>query len=480
VKRLLIICVATFLLIAMSVYSEEGNVSQMQDYLPLCTGNSWTYIHVEEPGRIIRNWAEVVLKGGLIYSVRGRKPSSGSTKTEVYTVGDSITLDQIRFWNIEIKNSASDARDGRYHHIPEPPRLLLWGKRLLDDGSLLSIVEERIVRYSTMTSIPSEAEHRAELLIAPERQGIRVIAGRGIAEMICLPNRITINTPAGEFTNCITMVTRVEPEEGSSDDDVESGWESYSYYAPGVGLVKEVQKDLDDNVNYTLELKSYNITGPNGKQDDSHLVSRIYAIPTNSLSAMEAHEVAGPMAEEWRSGAVLVDLMTDRGAYPIPVGTPLPDGRIASERMIIVADLTKPGELAYSVEIQRPPHIDRFVNTFRWRCIYKHQDDYLNILVSKQFIQSEEGKQVPDSGEVQIKDWRIDTDRAISISEQNEATPRGYLFRLKTWRHNNKLIPFWTVPYVLPDHKLFVINATTGQMVIGTETENIKSPFPEE
>jgi hypothetical protein len=475
-KRLLGVYIMTLLIIATSVSSADQEVSPFIEYFPLQTSNSWTYIRTEEPEQTVRYWTRQTLqRSGAVYSVRGRKLPKAGVTTEVYTVGESVELGRIRFWNINISHGA---RDGRYDHAPEPPRRILWGKRRLEEGNALSIVEETIVRFSTMATIPSEAVHTAELLIAPPREGIGVRVQRGIAEITCHPIRETVNVQAGSFANCLVMIIRVKPDDNSSNDSLQGGWETHSYYAPNVGLVKEVQKNLAGHLTYTLTLKHYRIAPPSEEPEKTRRISTISPVPANSLSAKEAESTAQSVVKPWYPDAALVDILTDRGAYPLQAGTPLPKGGVASGRTIIIGELTgEQGELlGYSVSVDEVPDINRFVNVFRWRCIYKHQEKYLIVLVSKYFVQFQEATETSDVRTVPIQNWEIDTNQAISIAEQNEAIPRGYNFRLAMWKYNDKLLPFWTIPYMLPDQRIFVINATTGQMLIGLEAEKVTPP----
>jgi hypothetical protein len=445
-KRLLGVYMMTLLMIAAPVSSEEKETSQLIDYFPLQTGNSWTYIRTEEQGQVVSNWAqETILRTGTVYNVRGRQfPEAPGTTTEVYTVGESIELDPnhywnlnpIHFWNIKINDEA--VRDGRYGDKLDRPRRILWGKKQLNEGNILVIVEEVTVHLSTMATIPSEAVHKAELLIAPPKEGIGVKTQRGNAEIVCRPMRETVNVQAGSFANCLVMVT--------SGDGLESGWETHSYYAPNVGLVQEVQRDSGGNVTYTLTLKDYKIITPSGKQEQPPTF-KTPSVPATSVSAMEADKAVESVVKKWHAEAVLVDLFADYGVYSFPKGASLLRGGLSSGK----------------------------ANVFRWRRLYRYQEKYLTVVVSKYFLQFQEGNPLPDGAapiqnwNVPIQNWKIDSDQAISIAEQNEAIPWGIYFRLAMWKYNDKLLPFWTMPYMLPDQRLFLINATTGQILIGVE-----------
>ncbi|TAL70167.1 MAG: hypothetical protein EPN82_06010 [Bacteroidetes bacterium] len=67
----------------------------------------------------------------------------------------------------------------------------------------------------------------------------------------------TINVPAGTFKNCLLV-----KQESNLELCEQLGLNyriTYSYYAPDVGLIKEIQQDEYGNIIYKLELESYNI-----------------------------------------------------------------------------------------------------------------------------------------------------------------------------------------------------------------------------
>lgn len=74
-----------------------------------------------------------------------------------------------------------------------------------------------------------------------------------------------VTVPAGTFTGCVRQVITVRPDllRGKDQDEalptddlnpMNRGWKVVSYFGPDVGLVKVVQRDLNDNLLCTVEL----------------------------------------------------------------------------------------------------------------------------------------------------------------------------------------------------------------------------------
>ncbi len=162
------------------------------------------------------------------------------------------------FWKISVEGTKP--RDGRYSPILVQPNIR-WGYQgqavnERTDGVWLSLDDKEY--YSE--------DYRWAVVLVPNtvhsdpfRDPPRWAVAARIAE------NETVRVPAGAFTDCLKNITMIH---GKNITDVlfrgvtpayssEDGYMVISYYAKGIGLVKEIQYDTNGRENYLLELKSF-------------------------------------------------------------------------------------------------------------------------------------------------------------------------------------------------------------------------------
>jgi len=186
------------------------------------------------------------------------------SRTETYKVD---AHDKSGAWQISITSvpSSGKPRDGRYIGASK----ILWGRTSTGANTATHQV------YETIVHDPEGFGPNKELLRLPAMDchwlapswKTTVPRGRHTAALWstsvggCVvdysTNRITtVKVAAGAFHNCV--VTK-EVRGVMGQDAPRTAYTTYSFFSPGVGLVKEVQKDEAGEVLYTMELKSYHL-----------------------------------------------------------------------------------------------------------------------------------------------------------------------------------------------------------------------------
>ena len=275
-KKTIVGLIAIAAIVAVVIFAgcveEDTTVStptpKEQNYLPLAKGNTWTYERTVEDPEKVYIWRHLVcLQTGHTYTARGlgfkKNDDIPKKGIEKYTVENRGKIDGKEFWEINI--STLYARDGRYQFVGHPAERILWGRISTGETDLRSWVEERI-NYGFAPLSPcmsglsySKTVHQAWFLLEP-REDLEVSTEYGLTTITATANRIDILTPAGKFPKCLEVITEVASEdETKKSSDIGMGWTTYSYYAPNVGLVKEVQKDYKGDTTYTLELIDYKL-----------------------------------------------------------------------------------------------------------------------------------------------------------------------------------------------------------------------------
>ncbi|MCK4340647.1 MAG: hypothetical protein KAY37_02845 [Phycisphaerae bacterium] len=235
-------------------------------YLPMNTGNTWTYYKSTSGKGEILLWALIERsgdKGKVAYITAKAGPA---TSQETYTVQESVQDGRLKFWQIRV--DPTEARDGRYGSIPGTAlrvEKILWGR--VPSSEHIIEIDEVIVRNPVFGG----TEVREERPILPEPKTtdmeVRIVPGtwNGSSfhptpvnmEIKASLQKIDIVVPAGSWREVLEVTTDVK-QEGAK-------WTTISYYVQGVGLVKEVQFDPEGSESYRLELKSFQLKNPDHK-----------------------------------------------------------------------------------------------------------------------------------------------------------------------------------------------------------------------
>jgi len=230
------------------------------NYMPLNVGNSWTYKRTVSGGVLTWSFITENVRGGLQdmnknmnrgLGLRGVKP--GSVTEEVYEIVRGPSRKGQNMYEVQV--SDKKARDGRYAKA----KSILWTRTVINNEMTF---KEVILKESIMVT-GGEELHKADFLAVPkmEHLGISKTLVPNNVEMKINPNgKFTkVTVPAGTFDNCIEVLVMVLPGNSPSESDFGKGWVTRSHYAPGVGLVKEVQQNHAGIVTYTLELTKFTL-----------------------------------------------------------------------------------------------------------------------------------------------------------------------------------------------------------------------------
>ena len=230
-------------------YGDPDKVQQSQ-YLPLNEGNKWVY-------------RKTVPSGSTVYVIQpwpqGKESSfvMGPSQIKPGVFSETIRVKKKRVdskgresWEIEI--SPKTSRDGRYGAgVASGPDTLLWG-RVVSSGAIIQIDETFIF---APTVFQDERQRKIPLLIEPFTPRVEASIINGIGEYTSKSQRSTVKVPAGLFKDCLEM--NIAVKENSEVRTTGPGWITVSHYAPGVGLVKEIQKNSEGAMTYLLELVEY-------------------------------------------------------------------------------------------------------------------------------------------------------------------------------------------------------------------------------
>jgi hypothetical protein len=222
-------------------------------YLPLAEGNTWTYKKAIPENREVFCWS--VYQPGK-YMFGPIKLNTGISE-ETYTVKESNVENGRKFWEIQV--SGPEARDGRYGAMKGGIDKIIW-RRVISSGYIIQI-DEIIVRDSFFLG---KWGQESPIVIEPIRKEINVgllMSGWWDGkDFHPLPKEIgtkalieegNITVPAGTWKEFLKVCTEVKSKE--------SQWVTCSYYARDIGLVKEIQKDRDGDLTYSLELVRYTL-----------------------------------------------------------------------------------------------------------------------------------------------------------------------------------------------------------------------------
>jgi hypothetical protein len=218
--------------------------------LPLAEGNKWVY--KKTVSRKVFAWeAYGKLGEDSVTFARGTPPDIPLGESEeTFTVVGKVDEDGLEFWEIAV--SSPTARDGRYGSWLTTPDRILWGGTYSDE----QVVEIQEIMISESV-FEGEKRHHGLLLLEPLVEGKQAeVQFMNAISFTASFESANIQVPAGNFETCLEMITQVK---GSDDQE---GWTTISYYAPGVGLVAEVQLDDQDQPTYTLELLRYELNSP--------------------------------------------------------------------------------------------------------------------------------------------------------------------------------------------------------------------------
>ena len=263
--------------------------------LPLAVGNTWTY-RWRSPA--VRGTEEVETDEPIYYGIQHFEHGGKSmfalgyhrkarAHEETYTV---VRRDADHyFFTVAATPEVppGQLRDGRYEHSRENC-WTLWDKRRGGSGGWG--VTESIKRQWTYPSRqyllkagpakPGELPiDNRNVLMEPGRKLVWTGKDRRVTKMIEYRWAAVVRVPAGEFKDCFELVhtcprSKEEIEKpAKADDDAKKDagrlptwalFETHTFWAPRVGMVRECQKLSDGRVAYELELVKHTLAGKDG------------------------------------------------------------------------------------------------------------------------------------------------------------------------------------------------------------------------
>jgi hypothetical protein len=243
----------------------------MRKYFPLNVGNTWTYKRtLKDPDNVYTYTDKLVTEAGwdipkgTMYFTIGKSliGEKVGTSEETYTITGK---DESNFFNISLK-ADKKARDGRYvdeySSKPTDPNIK-WkylGEGVWEtvDGSYADTKTENQVFTAVLKPDISLCDPAKENEDPSWIVGATMYTGG------------TITVPAGTFSDILENVTMVG---GSNIEDVLTKnatmqtrkkdtfgcYMTKSYYAKNVGLILEIQTNLQGKETYRMELESYKV-----------------------------------------------------------------------------------------------------------------------------------------------------------------------------------------------------------------------------
>lgn len=232
--------------ISRGCFQAVSNLEQpYSNYLPLNTGNYWTYHRTVLQD--VYTWeAYQTLNEGtvtfVVMTVPGIQPGDSEETYRVLAPDDEIGL-----WKMEISDPLS--RDGRYGGGYTKPDQILWGR--VPSSEEIIEIDEILIKESYFEGTKKyETVLLAQSLI--EGAEVTLMLSNSKVTYAVSSTWTEITVPAGTFPCTLEVVTQVVSDYAS--------WEIFSYFAPGVGLVKEMQIDGSGQAAYTMELVEYHVS----------------------------------------------------------------------------------------------------------------------------------------------------------------------------------------------------------------------------
>lgn len=250
----------------------EAQERSLREYFPLEAGRSWTYMRTVKKSEAVCYYAtqnrtqpykasgrealseEITMKRFVVLC--GMQGSYPPKSEETYTItGERDGI----FWKVRVEGTRP--RDGRYSPPAGVQPNVRWGYQgkgvnERTDGVWLSFDDGEY--YSE--------DHRWLAILMPNSvhsDPFKKAPRWAVAATIAADE--TLRVPAGIFSDCLKNVTMIH---GKNITDVlfrsaaptyasENGFTTISYYVRGIGLVQEIQYDVQGQQTYLLELKTF-------------------------------------------------------------------------------------------------------------------------------------------------------------------------------------------------------------------------------
>ncbi|MFH0978351.1 MAG: hypothetical protein V1837_03540 [Candidatus Woesearchaeota archaeon] len=243
----------------------EAITKEESKYFPLAKGNTWTYVrNLLRPQEVSSYYEATVLSqgegdapaGSNVFWVEHLSSEAKKTSTETYTITG------LKREGFEVERSAADVRDGRYDITSDLDTFpkVFWTyynacvKESYTEGSKKA-GHRNIWRFTAVldpgTIVGRHKNPRWHVAAIEYDKSITVPAGRF--------GNILKNVTLVFGTNIADVIFKDAKPIYQKDRRADNCFMTVVYYAPKVGLVKEVQYNREGKETYTLELQSFNV-----------------------------------------------------------------------------------------------------------------------------------------------------------------------------------------------------------------------------
>ena len=261
-------CVLTFIgfNISESYESEVGKEAKLDetdtprqvDYFPMAVSNKWEYKVTVAPDSYFFNLNRQFVDQSqtIVQKIFVKVATQGAWNLS-FTIterqDDPFALDT-SFKLSVLEDELGVFLGSNEVYLDEHPKLVNFRVMTEDSRGFTFPFCVRYMDDSLAYRLPGAAATDAYFTISPD-----------------LSETYVVSVPAGTFQGCVKQSMRMRPGKAMSederflfdiiggDDPLQKGWNTESYFAAGVGLVKQQQIAVDGKVLNTMELVSYSI-----------------------------------------------------------------------------------------------------------------------------------------------------------------------------------------------------------------------------
>ncbi|MGB7531449.1 MAG: PGF-CTERM sorting domain-containing protein [Halobacteriota archaeon] len=236
----------------------RGDGKEWPNLLPLSEGNEWEYKITVPPDGDFYYFNEILYPSKRRASLKGRfLPDPGEYSLK-FVVTDEIEESEFaKYWKIRVE------KDSLGMYSRRDIESVWWGYLAGTSGKKgerLEYKPEKIREKGRPFSVTTLLFENPD--VSSIEEGFE--GKPPYFYLKCFPDQVVASVPAGRFSNCWIFVQKipVAKEFDINNFSPSLGFQTYSYYAPNVGLVKQYQEDSEGHRLYTMELVSYKIAAP--------------------------------------------------------------------------------------------------------------------------------------------------------------------------------------------------------------------------
>lgn len=258
-------------------YAPSSTISQISssvpDLLPLAVGNTWTYSTTVSEGKSSFFQRALGMKQGGLFITTGIGAQGPLYQYETYTI---VSLGQESgSWQVEITASDSNGVNSPFvKKRYDGANKVFWQKSRIGDQDIIGFIDEKI-HYERDKLPPGWKEDVVDpiaetrtlvpifkVLVGEKQSYIKyeVQAIGSNVKVSSFNKMLGVNTSINNFENCVEVKEDVEIKEANDiRNPWSTGWVTYRYFCPAIGLVKELQENRAGEILYYSELIKYNL-----------------------------------------------------------------------------------------------------------------------------------------------------------------------------------------------------------------------------